>query len=162
MGRKRFSRAGSGNTWPWLMQGISIPARLCRSGIYSCDADDHRFESTVVRGTSSLVSGSMYTGAVAAERGGLVSGRLSCGPNPRMTCRSRPAHCSEKRKGNAMSADEGKKDDPGRVSGGGFGALMAGNDLAVAGSVRLQVAGAGVLPDTMKGELHAKLTGPRV
>ena len=39
---------------------------------------------------------------------------------------------------------------------------MAGNDLAVAGSVRLQVAGAGVLPDTMKGELHAKLTGPRV
>ena len=114
MGRKRFSRAGSGNTWPWLMQGISIPARLCRSGIYSCDADDHRFESTVVRGTGSLVSGSM------------------------------------------------KKDDPGRVSGGGFGALMAGNDLAVAGSVRLQVAGAGVLPDTMKGELHAKLTGPRV
>jgi short-subunit dehydrogenase len=61
------------------------------------------------------------------------------------------------------AAGEGKKDDPARVAADGFTALMAGKDHVVAGSVKnkVQVIGAGVLPDTAKAAVHAKLTEPQ-
>jgi short-subunit dehydrogenase len=59
-------------------------------------------------------------------------------------------------------ANEGKKDDPAVVAADGFAALLAGKDHVVAGSLKnkVQVAATGVLPDTAKAALHAKLTEP--
>jgi len=61
------------------------------------------------------------------------------------------------------AAGRGSKDDPAEVAADGFAALMAGKDHVVAGSMKnkVQVAGTGVLPDSAKAALHAKLTAPR-
>lgn len=60
-------------------------------------------------------------------------------------------------------AGEGKKDDPAEVAADGFEALMAGKDHVVAESLKnkVQVAGSGLLPDTAKAAIHAKLTEPQ-
>lgn len=57
---------------------------------------------------------------------------------------------------------EDKKDDPAEVAKQGFEALMAGDDSVVAGSLKTKLLGAvsKILPNTVKAELHRKLTEP--
>ncbi len=59
-------------------------------------------------------------------------------------------------------AGASKKDDPVEVAKQGFEALMAGKDDVVAGSVMTKIQGAvaKVLPETVKSELHSKLSEP--
>lgn len=59
-------------------------------------------------------------------------------------------------------AGASKKDDSVEVAKQGFEALMAGKDDVVAGSVMTKIQGAvaKVLPETVKSELHSKLTEP--
>ncbi|MBC6436391.1 SDR family NAD(P)-dependent oxidoreductase [Nostoc sp. HG1] len=59
-------------------------------------------------------------------------------------------------------AGASKKDDPVEVAKQGFEALMAGKDDVVAGSVMTKIQGAvaKVLPETVKSEMHSKLTEP--
>ncbi len=59
-------------------------------------------------------------------------------------------------------AGTSKKDDPVEVAKQGFEALMAGKDEVVAGSLMTKIQGAvtQVLPETVKSELHRKLSQP--
>jgi short-subunit dehydrogenase len=56
----------------------------------------------------------------------------------------------------------GEKDDPAEVARQGYEALMAGKEKVVAGSLKnkLQTAVAGVIPDSMKAEMHRKMAEP--
>jgi short-subunit dehydrogenase len=56
----------------------------------------------------------------------------------------------------------GEKDDPAQVARQGFDALMGGRQKVVAGSVKnkLQTAVAGVIPDSVKAEMHRKMAEP--
>jgi short-subunit dehydrogenase len=56
----------------------------------------------------------------------------------------------------------GEKDDPAEVAKQGFEALMDGKQKVVAGSVKnkLQAVAAGVIPDSMKAEMHRKMAEP--
>jgi uncharacterized protein len=56
----------------------------------------------------------------------------------------------------------GDKDDPAEVARQGFEALMSGKEKVVAGSLKnkVQAAAAGVLPDSMKAEMHRKMAEP--
>jgi short-subunit dehydrogenase len=53
-------------------------------------------------------------------------------------------------------------DDPAQVARQGYEALMAGREKVVAGSLKnkLQAAVAGVVPDSMKAEMHRKMAEP--
>jgi short-subunit dehydrogenase len=55
-----------------------------------------------------------------------------------------------------------KKDDPSEVAKQGFEALMAGKDSIIAGSLKTKIMGMGskLMPDTVKAELHSKLSEP--
>ncbi|AVH70703.1 SDR family NAD(P)-dependent oxidoreductase [Nostoc sp. 'Lobaria pulmonaria (5183) cyanobiont'] len=59
-----------------------------------------------------------------------------------------------------VGADE--KDDPAEVAKQGFDALMAGKDEIIAGSLKTKLMGtvSKVLPNTVKAELHRKLSEP--
>jgi short-subunit dehydrogenase len=56
----------------------------------------------------------------------------------------------------------GPKDDPAEVARQGFDALMAGKEKVVGGSLKnkLQTAVAGVVPDSVKAEMHRKMAAP--
>jgi short-subunit dehydrogenase len=56
----------------------------------------------------------------------------------------------------------GGKDDPAQVARQGFDALMAGKEKVVGGSLKnkVQTAVAGVIPDSMKAEMHRKMAKP--
>jgi short-subunit dehydrogenase len=56
----------------------------------------------------------------------------------------------------------GDKDDPAEVARQGFEALMSGKEKVVAGSLmnKVQVATAGVIPDSVKAEMHRKMAEP--
>jgi short-subunit dehydrogenase len=56
----------------------------------------------------------------------------------------------------------GEKDDPAQVARQGFDALMAGKEKVVGGSLKnkLQTAVAGVIPDSVKAEMHRKMAEP--
>jgi short-subunit dehydrogenase len=56
----------------------------------------------------------------------------------------------------------GDKDDPAEVARQGFEALMDGKEKVVAGSLKnkVQAAAAGVIPDSMKAEMHRKMAEP--
>jgi short-subunit dehydrogenase len=56
----------------------------------------------------------------------------------------------------------GEKDDPAQVARQGFDALMAGKEKVVGGSLKnkVQTAVAGVIPDSMKAEMHRKMAEP--
>jgi len=58
---------------------------------------------------------------------------------------------------------DASKDDPADVAREGFHALMAGKDSVVAGSFKnkLQAAGARLLSEPRKAQLHAGMTEPR-
>ncbi|HEX3735910.1 MAG TPA: SDR family NAD(P)-dependent oxidoreductase [Solirubrobacterales bacterium] len=60
----------------------------------------------------------------------------------------------------AVGSEE--KDDPAEVARQGFDALMAGKEKVVGGSLKnkLQTAVAGVIPDSMKAEMHRKMAEP--
>lgn len=59
--------------------------------------------------------------------------------------------------------DQGSKDDAATVARQGYEAMMAGKDHVVAGSLmnKAQAVVAGVLPDTVKAAMHARLTKPQ-
>jgi short-subunit dehydrogenase len=56
----------------------------------------------------------------------------------------------------------GEKDDPAEVARQGFEALMGGKEKVVGGSLKnkLQTAVSGVIPDSMKAEMHRKMAEP--
>ncbi|HVX33104.1 MAG TPA: hypothetical protein VHA80_08185 [Solirubrobacterales bacterium] len=56
----------------------------------------------------------------------------------------------------------GDKDDPAAVARQGFEALMSGKEKVVAGSLKnkVQTAVAGVIPDSVKAEVHRKMAEP--
>jgi short-subunit dehydrogenase len=56
----------------------------------------------------------------------------------------------------------GDKDDPAEVAREGFEALMSGKEKVVAGSLKnkIQTAAAGVIPDSLKAEMHRKMAEP--
>jgi short-subunit dehydrogenase len=56
----------------------------------------------------------------------------------------------------------GEKDEPAEVARQGFDALMSGKEKVVAGSLKnkLQTAVSGVIPDSMKAEMHRKMAEP--
>jgi short-subunit dehydrogenase len=56
----------------------------------------------------------------------------------------------------------GKKDDPAQVAQQGFEALMEGKQKVVGGSLKnkVQTAVAGVIPDSMKAEMHRNMAEP--
>jgi len=56
----------------------------------------------------------------------------------------------------------GDKDDPAEVARQGFEALMSGKEKVVAGSLKnkVQAAAAGVIPDSMKAEMHRGMAEP--
>jgi short-subunit dehydrogenase len=56
----------------------------------------------------------------------------------------------------------GEKDDPAQVARQGFDALMAGKEKVVGGSLKnkVQTAVAGVIPDSVKAEMHRKMAKP--
>ena len=58
---------------------------------------------------------------------------------------------------------QAKKDDPAEVAREGFEAMLAGEDHVVAGSFKnkVQVAAAGVLPDTAAAAMHGQMSKPR-
>lgn len=57
---------------------------------------------------------------------------------------------------------EGSKDDPADVAREGVAAMLAGDDHVVAGNAmnKVQVIGAGVMPDRLKAKVHRGLTEP--
>jgi short-subunit dehydrogenase len=60
----------------------------------------------------------------------------------------------------AVGSEE--KDDPAQVARQGFDALMAGKEKVVGGSLKnkVQTAVAGVIPDSVKAEMHRKMAEP--
>jgi short-subunit dehydrogenase len=56
----------------------------------------------------------------------------------------------------------GEKDDPAEVAEQGFEALMEGKEKVVGGSLKnkLQTAAAGVIPDSMKAQMHRNMAEP--
>jgi short-subunit dehydrogenase len=56
----------------------------------------------------------------------------------------------------------GEKDDPAQVARQGFDALMAGKEKVVGGSLKnkVQTAVSGVIPDSVKAEMHRKMAEP--
>jgi uncharacterized protein len=60
----------------------------------------------------------------------------------------------------AVGSEE--KDDPAQVARQGFDALMAGKEKVVGGSLKnkVQTAVAGVIPDSVKAEMHRKMAKP--